>query len=141
MNVDRAKAKVGVYEDFALAVVAEVAEAAYPPLGRRRSGRHSYGFVTVTSPSRRAWLAAKVKRYLRGWWQLPHNVKIAAGVLQDTGTGHTLGWEDRWGWAIRRACGWRSWCWPSRPLAVNRDLGREDEDEATDWALTVLDGQ
>jgi hypothetical protein len=69
---------------------------------------------------------------------LPANLLRAYRLPKDTGAGHVLRWEDD-AWAIRPATGWRSWRWPSRPLAVNRDLGRDDEDAAADWALTALD--
>jgi len=133
------KAKVGVVEDFMLTVTLDIAEAAWPPLGDRRSGRYSYGpVVTVTYPNRAAWLAARAVGYLDGWRALPHNIKIAAGGLADIGTGYIVGYEPRWGWTVRPACGWRSWRWPARPIEVNRDLGPEDHDEASDWGWALL---
>jgi hypothetical protein len=103
-----------------------LAAAAVRPYRRR--------YAPVTYPSRRARLVRRVRSYLAGLAGLPAAIKAAPGLPKDTGVGQIVRWE-RGAWMVRPAAGWRSWRWPARPLRVNRELGRDDEDEAVDWAL------
>jgi hypothetical protein len=83
----------------------------------------------------RARIQHRIRRALRELRALPTELRNVPPLPKDTGAGHTLQYE-RNAWTIRPATGWRAHLGP--PLHINHHLGPNQDDAASDWAVTII---